>query len=171
MNATAYADQFHAAARDAHTQLSALGPAKVIDLPSDTWLSAQVAAIGAAAAAGQSTVCPHLNASPAVVHTALWAPTQLVCERCLLLLSTDTDVEDSTCDRCRQHVPAVSRATLSLGPLLVHFGLCTPCVNASSVYQAAMPGSGTSSASRAGSADATRRATGRKRPASRNRRR
>lgn len=125
---TARRDQYRAATHDARHRLARLSTdhGGALTGTASTWLATRLAALGAALANGTARPCPHITDAPAVVHAALWAPGRLVCGRCLPTLTPDPD-EDGTCDRCRTPATALTPAAISIGPLLVAFGLCPPC--------------------------------------------
>jgi hypothetical protein len=126
---TAYADQIHAASRDARRLIHAAaehgGGTVTADQP-PPWLVVHLARLGHAMTTGQGRICPHLGASPRVVLAAAWAPGLLVCPRCAYLL-TPTVAEDTTCDRCRRHIRHIHPGAAAVGPILLVYGLCRSC--------------------------------------------
>lgn len=129
MNPTAYADQLHAASRDATMRQHRAGPSTPVDLTTRPWLAAQISAYTLRAATGTLNCCPHLTDAPQVAHTALWAPDRLVCSDCVATLRPATDAEDSTCDRCRTITALIHAHIVALGPVLMSYGLCPTCLN------------------------------------------
>lgn len=128
----AHADQYQAATRDALNRLHDLAGAcrqPVRNRPPSDWLADRIEALSVSMKAGHVRPCHHLGTSPQVAHVALWAPQHVMCDRCVSELHPD-GTEDSTCDRCRHHVDRIRPCLVALGPLLLHFGLCTPCYTA-----------------------------------------
>lgn len=73
------------------------------------WLRSQItAAVNAAA--------PHIGTYETVV-IPLWRAHKM------------TDVEEFTCDRCRQQVHVIGSGLLSLGNVYIGFGFCEPCAD------------------------------------------
>ncbi|GAA1424228.1 hypothetical protein ACFQZ4_34445 [Catellatospora coxensis] len=137
MNATAFADQARAAVRDARGHLAQFGPDRPMDIGTEPWLADQVSALFASLEAGSARFCPHVTASPMVLHTTAWTPGVLVCGHCAPQLRPATDLEDSTCDRCRRYTRRIHSAALAVGAVLLTFGLCPDCMTAHPDYQAA----------------------------------
>ncbi len=131
---TAYADQLAAASAEARGVLRSIaaapraaGPARLIEAAASPWLTNQRAAVVRSLAAGRTRPCIHLGPAPRVAHAAVWAPGRLVCSVCLPLLVPDRE-EDTTCDRCRQPAERIHAAVTALGPVLLAYGLCRPCL-------------------------------------------
>lgn len=125
----AHTDQYQAATRDALTRLhhlAQLARQPVRHRAASDWLADRIEALSISMRAGTTRPCHHLGASPQVAHVALWAPQHVMCDRCVSELHPD-GTEDSTCDRCRHQVDLIRPCLVALGPLLLHFGLCTPC--------------------------------------------
>lgn len=80
---------------------------------------------------GAADPCPHLDpARPDVWHIFAHAPQAVQCVQCAVrrARSLKGTVEDRTCDRCRDVDPVgVYPGVMSVGPLLVSFGLCSGC--------------------------------------------
>lgn len=126
---TAFADQYHAALTDAAHQFAALtahhgdGHTRTNLLP---WVQAQAADLHAALLAGRVRLCPHIGPAPRTLYAAVWQRWLIVCADCMPALIGD-DAEDFTCDRCRRPAEPIHPGTVHIGPLLLTFGLCTPC--------------------------------------------
>jgi len=131
----AYADQFHAAARDAQTQLRAMAnidPTSVlhqVPLPAGSWLRDQIAGVIACLEADTADYCEHIAASPQVMFTAAWRPARFVCLDCVQTLRTPTAVEDFTCDQCHQRHDVIHTRVTAVGPVLFAYGRCTRCLD------------------------------------------
>ncbi|WP_175084466.1 hypothetical protein [Candidatus Frankia nodulisporulans] len=130
---TAQADQVHAATTDARRRLTTIAAASGQHLTTTGdptgWLAGQAARCLAALTGPGARLCPHIGTSPHVVHAAVWAPGLLVCPTCTHLLRP-TATEDRTCDRCRRTLTGLYPAMAALGPVLLTYGLCSPCQNA-----------------------------------------
>lgn len=139
--ATAYADQYVAASRDALGALRSMASAERVSVHhgADPWLAGRLRALRQALVAGTARTCPHLGSSPRVAHAALWAPDQLVCTGCLPTLRPDP-TEDSTCDRCRQPSALIRPCLAAAGPVLIGYGLCADCT-ATTDHPAELPAS------------------------------
>lgn len=129
---TALADQVEAAATDARraiTTAAACGHVALIS-PESRWLRAQVTALARSLTTGRAKVCSHLNpnSAPQVIHAAVWAPDLVVCGDCRWLLTPATGAEDFTCDRCRMPVERIHSGAVAAGPIVLGYGLCTPCL-------------------------------------------
>ena len=125
----ALADQLAAASADArHILVTAgtrAGVARVPDHPCP-WLAEQAAVLMRSLRSPFARCCPHLGASPRVVHAAAWAPGVLACPACVGLLVPDA-TEDGTCDRCRQPAARLHAGVTAFGPILFGYGLCRSC--------------------------------------------
>lgn len=143
---TAQADQFHAAAADARRALTTIATAGGTKVTAGTdptgWLTRQALEFFTALTGGTDRVCGHVGASPHVVHAAVWAPGLVVCPGCIHLL-TPTPTEDSICDRCRRTVPTLYPAMAAVGPVLLAYGLCSPCQSATGLTAPRTPVEGT----------------------------
>jgi hypothetical protein len=131
--AIAHADQLHAASVEARRTLARLGPAATITLTESPWLAEQIAALHRGLTNGHGRACPHLGPAPRVAHAAVWAPGILTCPACVAQLRPATAVEDATCDRCRRVVTRIHSAAAALGPVLLTYGLCPPCLTAANL--------------------------------------
>jgi hypothetical protein len=125
---TAYRDQFQAAVTHAHRLLDDLADHSGAHTGAtrDPWITRQLARLTTTIRNGQIRTCPHITHAPRVLHAAVWAPGHLVCTRCATTLAPDA-TEDTTCDRCRQPADPIHPAAVTHGPLILAFGLCTPC--------------------------------------------
>ncbi|RZU51316.1 hypothetical protein EV385_3131 [Krasilnikovia cinnamomea] len=127
---TALADQLHAASTDAHHRLlrAAEHPWAKLTANPDTppWLASLFQRHALALLGGHGRTCPHLGPGPRVVHAFAWAPGLIVCPACRHLATPDP-IEDSTCDRCRQHSERVWAGIAQVGPILFGYGLCDAC--------------------------------------------
>jgi hypothetical protein len=121
-------DQIDAAVADARTRLLRAADACHGEqlISTDRWLNTQVHRFLSDIHARRTRLCEHIDGSPRVVHAALWAPRLLVCQDCIPLLAP-TAIEDATCDRCRQVVPAIAAHLANVGSILLAFGLCRTC--------------------------------------------
>ncbi|MQA26095.1 MAG: hypothetical protein GEU94_11630 [Micromonosporaceae bacterium] len=133
MSATAYqtarADQVQAATSDARRVLNRAAERKGTTLHNhvtDTWLRAQAQALTDALHAGTIRACFHLAGSPDVGHAAVWRPGLIVCADCTPALTPTTE-EDATCDRCRRHANPIHAGVMTVGPILLGYGLCRSC--------------------------------------------
>lgn len=130
---TAFNDQYRAAvraARDALNRMSRVGyqlPLRVTDSP---WLADQVRKLLDAYKVGAARTCPHLGHSPQVMHAAVWAPRTLVCSYCVGLIRPPTPIAEATCDRCGRLANYLHTGAVAIGPILLNYGLCTPCLTA-----------------------------------------
>ncbi|WP_068928127.1 hypothetical protein [Planobispora rosea] len=126
---TALADQLAAAVAHAsreHRQIARHIGAPLRKAPHHPWLSAQLSIIVNALTEGTARLCPHITAAPTVLHSAAWAPGDLVCSACIRALSP-SDAEDSTCDRCRRPARPIYPGMAHAGVLLLSYGLCRRC--------------------------------------------
>jgi hypothetical protein len=126
---TALLDQVHAAAGHARRVLAtAAGNHDATGIPvTPPWLRPHVQALTRALAA--DTGCPHAWDGPQILHAAVWAPGRVVCSHCVHTLAPPPG-EDHTCDRCRQAHPVIHSGAAAAGPVLLAFGICRPCLNA-----------------------------------------
>lgn len=135
--ATHLADQRAAAVRHATTTITSAANALGVPAgPADDnpWLQDQYAALRATIKAGRGYLCPHIGPTPMLVMAAAWAPGRIACPLCATTaLFTLTPTEDFTCDRCGQQDPQLERGACSFGPILFHFGLCSICIEATSI--------------------------------------
>ncbi len=77
---------------------------------------------------GELRTCPHLG-SPRPCLAPVWADI-VVCLDCTHLIPDYGEVENRTCDRCRQTVESGSMiypSAVQTGPLIVLVGLCEAC--------------------------------------------
>ncbi|ORT47468.1 hypothetical protein, partial [Frankia sp. KB5] len=128
---TALADQAAAASTEARRtlrRLAATGHARLTVTPSP-WLAEQTTTLTARLLTGPVRSCPHIGVSPRMVHAAVWTPGLLACPACVHLL-TPTPDEDHRCDRCRRPARPLHLGTAAIGPILLAYGLCTPCQHA-----------------------------------------
>jgi hypothetical protein len=131
---TAAQDQYQAAVNDARHRLDtvarqAIQPTHSTSQVTD-WLNAQLAELSAATVAGTVRLCPHIGPGPMVIHAAVWDRWRLVCTTCLPALLPADPAAENICDRCHRHAPLIHPGTAAAGPLLLAFGLCTPCTGA-----------------------------------------
>lgn len=123
-------DQRQAAAAHARNAVTAAG--RVHGLPVVACsLGGPLAALWrrhtAAIEAGEGLGCRHLGAAPSVVHAAAHRPGIIVCTACAPMLRGD-DVEEHTCDVCREHHPGkLWAAIVVIGVTLFSFGVCRSC--------------------------------------------
>lgn len=125
---TALADQLRAASADAARILrqAARAGRGTLATVARPWLAQQADALRRALDDRTARVCAHLTGSPRIVHAAAWAPGILVCPACAWRLVPDP-TEDATCDRCRHPADPIHAGIVALGPVLLGYGLCTPC--------------------------------------------
>lgn len=132
----AHLDQLHAACREALDVLEhtahVYGTTITAD-PLGPWLTTHVQTLATALHTGTARYCPHVASGPQLLHAALWAPAVLVCTRCAPTHLRPEPIEDTTCDHCRTPMDAVNVGVLALGPILLEFGLCDPCLNTTSI--------------------------------------
>lgn len=133
MNATAFADQYDAAVRDAARTLDKISILGTGALPNaaarpDAWITAKALAVLLSMSDGTARVCRHLGPSPRRAHAALWSPGRVVCPLCVPTLRPATAMEDSTCDQCRRLVTRIHSCATTVGPIVLAFGLCTRCL-------------------------------------------
>jgi hypothetical protein len=126
-------DQLTAATRHARTVISRLGPVTPITATHSPWLTQQLTNLATAIRAGTARCCAHLGPSPQLVHAAVWAPHRLVCTRCITHLRPDL-TDETTCDRCGRPVTVIHPGALALGPILLGYGLCTPCLTTTNLH-------------------------------------
>lgn len=126
---TAIRDQYDAATADAARRLAAVlaRPGARIVPGAAVWVTDQFAAIRDALNAGTARLCPHITTSPAVVHAAVWDRWHLACSLCIRALQPAPG-DESVCDRCHRDVGMVHPGVVNTGPVLLMFGLCSPCV-------------------------------------------
>ena len=127
---TALADQLGAAVREAHNATKAMRSegARVAYLTAPTpWLASQLKTLFAAIDDGTARSCQHLESGPRVVFAAAWTPATLVCARCAPALTPADETEETTCDKCRTHVPLIHPRSITAGPLVYAYGLCDGC--------------------------------------------
>ena len=129
--ATALNDQLTAATRDAHQHLTdvahQLGARLDHDHHPHPWLAAQAHALLHALNTGQAHGCPHITGHPQLVRAAAWHPHLITCAPCAPTLLTPAPGEDTTCDRCRTQAHPIHSNLAGIGPILLNYGLCTPC--------------------------------------------
>ncbi|MEU1730006.1 hypothetical protein [Streptosporangium sp. NPDC020145] len=126
---TALADQLNAATTDAARHQDRIAQhtgVKVRTINHHPWLHAQIITLITALTTGTARLCPHIGASPRVIHTAAWAPGHLTCTACVSALHPD-GAEDSTCDRCRRPCSPIYPGMAQTGPILLAYGLCQRC--------------------------------------------
>lgn len=124
------ADQIAAATDHADRILHRIGELRddtVTTVTAPRWVRRQYAALTRAVMTGDVLVCPHLTGSPTVAHAAVWARWALTCGDCVHLLAPDP-TETQTCDRCRTQGIPLYPCTLAIGPTLLAYGLCPPCM-------------------------------------------
>lgn len=125
MHPTAFADQFHAATRHAHSVLRTVAD---IDgnqpTPEDPWITQQATALIKRLTTGRVRPCPHIGTTPGVAHTAAWTPDRLHCLDCPL----PADPAGEACDHCGNHDPdGLYTGIAAVGPVLMHYGRCGTC--------------------------------------------
>jgi hypothetical protein len=128
---TARTDQYRAAVTDAASRAHHAATAHDVTpvTSCDPWLMAQISQLLGDIQDGNVLTCLHLaDAAPRVLHSVLWAPGMVVCSACTWLLTPD-DVEDTTCDRCRQPTDPIRPHLATVGPILLGFGLCRTCTD------------------------------------------
>lgn len=128
---TALTDQIQAAAREADAlvhAMAALGGDSVSVVPPTPWLMEQHAALTAAVNDGTVKICTHLTGSPTVAHAAVWKRWVITCGPCSSHHLRPGPLEDSTCDRCRRYGLPLHGCTVTLGPLVLAYGLCPGCM-------------------------------------------
>lgn len=127
---TALADQVQAATRQASNAARALhktGAARLAYLTAPTpWLASQLTGLFAAIDNGTARGCEHVAGAPRVVFACAWAPNILTCVHCAPRLTPDA-TEETTCDKCRTHVPLIHPRSITAGPLVYAYGLCDAC--------------------------------------------
>lgn len=127
---TALADQLQAATTEARHHLTRWKSghptdARLSEAPSP-WLAAHVRAFALALASGQGTLCPHVTSAPRVLHAAVWRVGVLACPACRHLLEPEPH-EDHVCDACQVTAHTLVPCVAAVGPVLLAFGLCSPC--------------------------------------------
>jgi hypothetical protein len=129
---TALADQVQAATREADQatrRMQASGKAALTYLPAPTpWLAAQLGQLFAAIDDGTARGCQHLTGGPRVLFACAWTPKTIVCAHCAPRLTPDA-AEETTCDKCRIHVPLIHPRSVTTGPLVYAYGLCDDCAH------------------------------------------
>jgi hypothetical protein len=128
---TALLDQLSAATNHARSFVHALAHTEgtPVQTTASMWTRLQLLNVALAITSGQVHHCPHLGDSPTLIHAAVWAPGRLVCSACTSTLDP-SPTEDDTCDRCRAPGQELYGCTVAVGPLILAYGLCTPCLNA-----------------------------------------
>ena len=58
------------------------------------------------------------------------APRTLVCSYCVGLIRPPTPIAEATCDRCGRLANYLHTGAVAIGPILLNYGLCTPCLTA-----------------------------------------
>ena len=125
---TALLDQVHASVTHARSVLTT-----VVDehggtrIPIPAWLQPHTDTLMAAVTDGTVTGCPHLWAVAQVLHAAVWAPGHIACSWCATALNPPPG-EDHTCDRCRKPASRLTNGAVAVGPILLGFGICRPCL-------------------------------------------
>lgn len=135
MNTTAHqiaqADQVQAAANDARRLLDHAAEQEGTTLHTtvtDPWILAQAQGLRDALQFGAVRACRHLANGPGIGHAAVWRPGFIVCPACTPLL-VPKPKEDSTCDRCRRHAHDIYAGAITVGPILLGYGLCRSCAS------------------------------------------
>lgn len=127
---TALADQIQAATRQAGQAARSLhrtGAARLAYLTAPTpWLATQLTALFTAIETGTARGCTHVTGAPRVVFACAWTPNILTCVHCAPRLTPDA-TEETTCDKCRTHVPLIHPRSITAGPLIYAYGLCPDC--------------------------------------------
>jgi hypothetical protein len=130
---TALNDQLAAATTDAHRYLAdtarRFGARINTDHRPHPWLTAQIRSLLHNLNTGQTYGCPHVTGNPQIIHAAVWRPGLVTCSPCSLLLLAAGPGEDTTCDRCRTTGHPMHSGVAATGPVLLGYGLCTPCHN------------------------------------------
>ncbi|MGW4662892.1 hypothetical protein [Streptosporangium sandarakinum] len=126
---TALADQLGAAVAEAtrrQRQIAHREGMPLRQLPGHPWITAQIRLLTDALLSGTARLCPHIGASPLVLHGAVWAPGHLVCAACITALRP-AQAEDGTCDHCRRPCSPIYPGMAQSGLLLLAYGLCHRC--------------------------------------------
>jgi hypothetical protein len=128
---SAYDDQFQAAVADVRRYLRrhAEQTGSSVGQSDAAWIKSKFDEFGLNLVSGKGVHCPHIGPSPMVAHTAAWATHLLVCPSCIDLIQPPED-EDRRCDRCGQTAPTLHPGCAAHGPILMAYGLCTPCTTA-----------------------------------------
>lgn len=126
---TALADQLAAAANDAEATLRrAIVPSDTLTtIKPNPWLNEQYTALRIAVLNGTARACPHIAEAPAVAHVAVWRRWLLTCGPCSPLLTPDP-IQASTCDHCHRYGRTLTDCTVVLGPILLSYNVCGPCM-------------------------------------------
>ncbi|MFI6906634.1 hypothetical protein ACIBKY_35615 [Nonomuraea sp. NPDC050394] len=123
----ALADQFAAAEAEADMRLADFDGEETHLLPlSGTWLYEYVTAMEQAVREKTGRVCAHLGRSPAVMYTAVWMPTTLVCLTCTPVLAL-SDPQRIHCYRCDKRKWPLNEGIARAGNVLMSFLICDPC--------------------------------------------
>lgn len=123
----ALSDQLSAAEADALQRLYDMegDDAQVLSLPS-LWIHGYVTEMNEAIRDRTGRICAHLGKSPAVMYTAVWSPTTLVCEDCTSVLAL-SDPERIRCYRCDKRKWPLNEGIARAGNVLMEFVICDPC--------------------------------------------
>lgn len=90
-------------------------------------------------AAGEGALCPHLAEAAraglhigveAMANLAAWMPGHMACTPCTAggIFAPDDQVENETCDVCREHSPgALMQGLYQGGATIIHYGVCFAC--------------------------------------------
>jgi len=134
MTTTAQADQFRAATAETEGLLRAVaarvkGMHYFPDAHRHPAVMRLMGQLRARASFGGVSPCGHVGPSPHPLAWQPWQPDRLVCLPCAAaeqrrIVGT---VEDKTCDGCRRVVEKIHTMGVSVGPVMLMFGLCGAC--------------------------------------------
>ena len=128
---SAYADQAHAATRDAGriaARWATRSGAKWRSGAENATAVRLVRELKTRAMYGLAT-CEHLAASPAVQWWVAWRPSVMRCTRCAhdVLVATRGTREDRRCDGCGRVVDLIHPTILQAEATVITLGLCGTC--------------------------------------------
>jgi hypothetical protein len=140
VTATAFADQVHAATRDARAVVEqVMADPRVserfhrTDTEPGPFARELLEGIRRVDNRGRLRYCRHLSKrGPSPCWVFGWRPGRLYCHVCATveLAVTRASVEDNVCDVCRKTFPGLWAVVGAAGPFLLSFGACGSCFTA-----------------------------------------
>lgn len=133
MNPTALLDQIDAASADAERRLmqagDTLGKTPVYGV-GGPWLLNRQQRFAIRQAFGHVQACRHVGHSPQVVYVLAWDIDRVYCAYCCFgaIRAMHGQDEDTRCDVCRKRGRKLHSGAIAVGPVVVNYGVCQPCL-------------------------------------------